>query len=38
MSTVLTLVAFAMLVVGSLVLDMQGYGDSYATEDDAHLR
>ena len=37
MATVVTLVAFAMLVVGSLVLDMQGYVDGYATEDDAHL-
>lgn len=37
MGTVLTLVAFAMLVVGSLVLDMQGYTDGYATEDDGHL-
>lgn len=32
-----TVVAFAMLVVGSLVLDMQGYSDGYATEDDTHL-
>ena len=37
MSFVILLVALAMLVFGSLVLDMQGYGDSYATEDDAHL-
>lgn len=37
MSVVLTIVAFAMMVIGSLVLDMQGYADSYATEDDAHL-
>jgi len=34
----LTVMALAMLVVGSLVLDMQGYVDSYATEDDAHRR
>lgn len=37
MSMVLTLVAFSMMVAGSLVLDMQGYTDDYATEDDAHL-
>ena len=38
MGTVLTLVAFAMMVVGSLVLDMTGYIDGYDTEDDAHLQ
>ena len=38
MGTVLTVVAFAMMVIGSLILDMQGYTDTYATEDDAHLR
>ncbi len=37
MATILTVVAFSMLVVGSLVLDIQGYVDGYATEDDAHL-
>ena len=37
MGMVLTWVAFAMLVISSLVLDMQGYTDNYATEDDAHL-
>ena len=34
---ILTLVALSMLVVGSLVMDVQGYVDSYATEDDSHL-
>ena len=38
MGMVLTVVAFAMMVIGSLILDMQGYTDTYATEDDAHLR
>ena len=37
MGSILTLVAFAMMVAGSLVLDIQGYADNYATEDDAHL-
>ena len=37
MAIVVTLVALAMLVVSSLVSDMAGYLDGYATEDDAHL-
>ena len=37
MGVVVTVVALAMLVVGSLVMDMQGYIDAYSTEDDAHL-
>ena len=35
---ILTVMAFAMLVVGSLVLDIEGYSDNYATEDDSHLK
>ena len=38
MGMVLTWVAVAMLVVSSRVLDLQGYTDNYATEDDAHLQ
>ena len=34
---ILTMVAFSMLVISSLVMDVQGYVDSYATEDDSHL-
>ena len=37
MGSVVALVALAMLVVGSLMMDLQGYGDRYTTEDDAHL-